>query len=82
MVIDQASYTSHLPGSILAVFFIAGAHDCRSSNHWVRSRDRCEAYARRAHAGILSHFGLAASDLPLMRLDLHDWQTPFRCVLC
>lgn len=37
----------------------------------------CESYARLAHARMLSHFGLRADELPLVRLDLYNRNVPF-----
>jgi len=83
VVLDICAFTAGLPGSILAVFYIARADEqCQSSNHWVRSRDRCEPHARRVHTALLRHFALSAAQLPLVRLDLTDWVSPFVCGSC
>lgn len=83
VVIEQAAFVRDLPGSIVAVVYVADAEACVSTNHWVRSRARCgRGYARRVHESILRDFGLRPAELPLMRLDLSDWRWPFTCDTC
>lgn len=78
LIMNASRFESELPHSIEAIFFLwDGLHqrgmDCRDAT----DGPKCEAYARKAHARILSHFNLAASELPLLTLDLWNWRTPF-----
>ena len=40
-----------------------------------------EAFARKAHTAFLSHFGLSATEVPLLLLNKHDPRRPFDLVL-
>lgn len=83
LLIAPHAFTSMLPKSIVAVFFIrSNSSICESSNPWVRAGTgrRCEEFARLAHSRILRQFRLQAEKFPLLRLDLTSWTKPFRTV--
>ena len=71
LIFDAAYYTEHLPDSIEAVFYLDD--DCGDSYDGPKCRD----YGYGAHAAIASHFGLDADRLPLLKLDLWNWNAPF-----
>jgi len=75
LILSERSYSRALPSSIQAVFYIR-ARTCHSEN-WAAQGDKCESYARAMHARLTRHFGLTAEQLPLLRLDLRDFDTPF-----
>ena len=39
---------------------------------------RCEAYVRAAHRSYVERHGIDVADFPLLRLELDDWERPFR----
>lgn len=63
-IFDAFTFTSNLPKSIVAFFFIRG--NCGDAY----DGPKCESYVRLAHANFLRHFGLTRDDVPLVRLDL------------
>ena len=38
---------------------------------------KCENYVRAAHRSFTNHYGLSAEEVPLLQLDLWNWQEPF-----
>jgi len=71
LIFDASDYSEQLPRSLLAVFHLVD--DCGDSH----DGPKCEAYGRAAHAAITKHFRLDPAQLPLLRLDLWNWETPF-----
>ena len=72
LILNADAYLSNLPASIEAVFFLRGM-DCAD----VYDGPKCEPYARKAHAAILDHFSMSPNQLPLLSLDLWNWDRPF-----
>ena len=72
VVLSTEMYTRNLPASIEAAFYLFGM-DCGDAH----DGPKCEDYARAAHAQIVSHFGLTDEQLPLLQLDLWNWNQPF-----
>lgn len=64
VLLDAHTWVAHLPWTIEAVFFSAGAA-------------HAEATAREAHGAFLAHFALDAAQVPLVQLDLHNLGAPF-----
>ena len=75
LIFDADYFRRHLPKSIEAVFFIHG--DCWDVGDSANNNAACEEYARRAHANIVRHFRLKPGTLPLLKLDLFNWNEPF-----
>ena len=75
LIFDAGRFTRDLPRSIEAVFYIHGS--CNDVGDNFNHNAACEPYARRAHANILRRFHLSAERLPLLRLDLFNWNAPF-----
>lgn len=71
-IFDKKAYMDHLPGSIMALFFIE-PNSCKD----IYDGDHCKDYAVAAHQTILNHFGLTKRELPLLKLNLWDWEAPF-----
>jgi len=71
LIFDAAFYTQHLPHSIEAVFYLDD--DCGDAF----DGPKCREYGIAAHRAIVSHFGLDAKAMPLLKLDLWNWQAPF-----
>ena len=72
MIFDAAHFVSMLPEAIEAVFYMH--EDCTDS----LSGPKCEEYARAAHANMLKHFALTADEVPLLRFDPWNLETPFQ----
>ena len=78
LILDAHRFDATLPHAIEAVFFLwDGLHQRGMECNDVVDGPKCEAYARRAHARIINHFGLSANELPLLALDLWNWDKPF-----
>ena len=75
LILDEAAYEAALPGAVDAVFYIP-AGSCHSKN-WAAQGSKCERYARAFHRRLAQRYGLPPERLPLLRLDLQNWQTPF-----
>ena len=82
IVLSSAAYTSSLPHSIDGVFFIdgVGPDECVDLTGRFEGA-RCEGFAREAHSRLLQVFASAASDIPLMRLRLNNWEEPLELVV-
>ena len=66
VIVDTATYAANLPASLAAIF-ILDTSDAEAAQH-----------ARQVHEGFLrANPTLTASDVPLLRLRLHDLHTPF-----
>ena len=72
LIFDADRFRSTLPASIEAVFYLEG--DCADAT----DGPKCEDYARGAHARMKKRFGLTDAQLPLLRLDPYNWQTPLQ----
>ena len=91
VIVDAAHFADHLPTIVEAIFFMGRDSDERCTSGWrvgwttpnlgrsAGRRNHCERYARAAHAHFLARFGLTATDVPLLRLDLARAQ-PFEAV--
>lgn len=82
VVVDRRAFEARLPHAIVAVFYVASpaAEDCVSSNWWVRREKLfgfCEEFTRAAYAQLLAHGGVSPSEIPLVRLDINNWEQPF-----
>ena len=64
VIVDTGFLQDHLPGSVEAVFYVAG------------SGPSAEGKARQVHDDMVRKFGLSAQDFPLLVLDPHA-STPF-----
>ena len=71
LIFDSAHYIDHLPDSIEAVFFLDD--DCGDAHDGPKCRD----YGIGARDAIARHFGLAEERLPILKLDLWNWEAPF-----
>lgn len=85
VVLSRSAFAHALPYSVEAIFFVDGVSDADCAAHKAAPGDslrvpRCEAFARAAHASLLSAFELDVSDqsIPLLRLVMHDRESPFR----
>ena len=73
LILDASPFTHSLPHSIEAFFFQPGRKDCFDAF----DGHKCEAYARAAHRAFLDRFSLSWNDVPLLKLDIFNWQQPF-----
>lgn len=71
LIFDAAYYVDHLPDSIEAVFFLDD--NCGDAY----DGPKCKNYGIGARDAIAKHFGLDHKRLPLLKLDLWNWQEPF-----
>lgn len=71
LIFDAQYYLDHLPDSIEAVFYMDD--DCGDSFDGPKCRD----YGIAAQRAITQHFGLEDERLPLLKLDLWNWDEPF-----
>ena len=62
------------PFSAAAVFFLPTK--CED----IYDGPKCEDYARGAHRNILRHFRLTETEIPLVKFDYFNWETPFTAV--
>jgi len=70
VVIDANVYNASLPKSLDAIFYPKAA-----------AADEI-ARATEAHTKVTAFYGLSASALPLLSLDVYAKETPFECVVC
>lgn len=78
LIFDVPRYEAALPHPIEAVFFLwdglrQRGMDCADAHDGTK----CETYARAAHQRILEYFNLEAYEVPLVTLDLWNWERPF-----
>jgi len=71
VVIDMEQWLAWLPQSIEAVWFL------KSGNCYAGGSMLCEQFARRVHAQLLQQYGVTDKDLPLLTLDVFNWDKPF-----
>ena len=71
LIFDASYYVEHLPDSIEAVFYLDD--NCGDAY----DGPKCKDYGWGAHHAIASHFGLDSKRLPLLKLDLWNWEAPF-----
>ena len=71
MIFDAEEFMNNLPHSIDAVFYLN--EDCTDS----MAGPKCRDYAIGAHRTMLRHFELSLEEMPLLRLDPWNWDTPF-----
>jgi len=71
LIFETRSYTLHLPDSIMGVFYLDD--DCGDSY----SGPKCADYGKAAHRSIAKQYSLNAERLPLLKLDLWNWEQPF-----
>ena len=84
-IIDAAAFIKAMPAGIEAIFYIEG--ECDGGCCDVRIQPwmgygwnvaaRCEVYARRVHHQLLREWPTQAASIPLLKLDVYDWETPF-----
>jgi hypothetical protein len=67
LIIDTGCVNERLPHSIDAIFYPSACGPGSS----------CRREAEEAHSGFLTTYGLTADESPLVRVDVHDWDTPF-----
>ena len=89
-IFSSQAFIDALPASIEAVFYMhvdrtkwafepAGLQwpevepDCIDAT----SGPKCRDYAVRAHRAMLAHFQLSDAELPLLRFDPYNWDSPF-----
>ena len=85
LILDSAVFTNMLPGSIEAFFYQSGPTGkgrCFDTFNMLthKKMHKCEEYARPAHQtfpSIPKHFGLSGHDVPLLALDIWNWNMPF-----
>ena len=65
VILDSAAWANSLPHVIEAVFFIGG------------STPGAEHQAREAQSRLVRFFNLTAAQMPLLRLDVRDFASPF-----
>ena len=70
IVIDANVYNASLPKALDAIFYPKAA-----------AADEI-ARATQAHTKVTAFYGLSASALPLLSLDVYAKETPFECVVC
>jgi len=75
LIFDAAHFTANLPDSIEAVFYLDD--NCGDAY----DGPKCKNYGIGAQTAIATHFGLDNGKLPLLKLDLWNWNTPFTDVL-
>ena len=75
LIFDAAYYTQNLPNSIEAVFYLDD--NCGDAY----DGPKCKDYGIGAQRAIARHFGLSVSHLPLLKLDLWNWDAPFTNML-
>ena len=72
LIFESAVYLERLPYSVEAFFFLTT--DCKGD---IYDGPKCESYVRRAHRNFIDHFKLSPLDVPLLKFDLWNWDTPF-----
>ena len=79
IVIEFESFHNALPESIDAIFYIDdGCADSRPQPWLVQQRlKKCAEYARWAHRKLQERWPVRAANIPLIKLDVHEWDTPF-----
>lgn len=68
---DDQTFVKNLPHSVAAVFFLPTP--CED----IYDGPKCEDYARGAHRNFLRHFRLTELELPLVKFEFTDFETPF-----
>ena len=68
VVADRRTLVTALPESVDAMFYYS-ADECDAS---------CRTLAQHEHAQFLAKFGLTAAAFPLLVVDVHNWDAPFR----
>ena len=76
----EVEFHENLPESIDAIFYMRDDDDCwdMRPQPWMPGRQipKCEAYARWAHGELLARWPERAQHIPLVALDMWEWQTP------
>ena len=72
LIFDSATFIKELPHSVEAMFFLPT--NCAGD---IYDGPKCESYARRAHRKFIEHFKLSPLQVPLLKFDLWNWDTPF-----
>ena len=75
LIFDAKYYQDHLPDSIEAVFYLDD--NCGDAYDGPKCRD----YGFGAQRAITRHFGLGSDRIPLLKLDLWNWNEPFSRIL-
>lgn len=75
LIFDASYYTEHLPHSIEAVFYLDD--NCGDAY----DGPKCKDYGIGAQRAIAKFFHLDSAELPLLKLDLWNWNEPFTDVL-
>lgn len=83
LMFDPGVFALNLPHSLMAIFYLDDSDPrqaCGGTNAGelgAQGGYKCKEYAIAAHRATLQHFGLTSADLPLVKLDLWEWTTPF-----
>ena len=75
LIFESTVYLWELPYSVEAFFYTNG--NCKGD---IIDGPKCAGYARTAHRNFLTNFGLTSVEVPLLRLDLWNWEQPFEDV--
>eukprot|EP00316_Scyphosphaera_apsteinii_P005605 CAMPEP_0119299558 /NCGR_PEP_ID=MMETSP1333-20130426/1632_1 /TAXON_ID=418940 /ORGANISM="Scyphosphaera apsteinii, Strain RCC1455" /LENGTH=260 /DNA_ID=CAMNT_0007301025 /DNA_START=268 /DNA_END=1050 /DNA_ORIENTATION=+ len=70
VVLDEKSWSENLPRTV-AAFFFTTSPSCQS---------RCREDARQVHRSFLDEYRLTSMQVPLLLLDVKNWQAPFSAV--
>ena len=84
IIVDEATWRRNLPEGVEAFFYIRRRADspdgeCNDLPPGT-SVFLCEPYARTVHRTFLETFGKTEEEVPLLELDIFDWETPFKQV--
>mmetsp|Transcript_56176 Transcript_56176/g.99294 ORF Transcript_56176/g.99294 Transcript_56176/m.99294 type:complete len:95 (+) Transcript_56176:587-871(+) len=72
LIFESAAYLEQLPRSIEAMFYLTT--NCKVD---IFDGPKCKDYVQKAHKRFLQHFNLTQNEIPLLKLDLWNWDAPF-----
>jgi len=72
LIFDSSVFLRNLPYSVEAMFFLP-----TRCNGDIYDGAKCEDYVRTAHRTFLQNFTLTEEQVPLLKLDLWNWEAPF-----